>query len=97
VVRAASSTLQFPAEPGILDEAPGARQIAVADQYPPGQETYRTFERAHVFVGDEDVDAVLGKERADCRDHYDIVGAQEFDHRAVLAPIRKICGSDALM
>ena len=95
MVRAASSTLQFSAEPRVLEKPTGASQIGLADEHPPRQETNGAFERTHVLVGDEDMDFILAKKRADGGDEHEIVGAQELDHRAVLAPIRLRARTDA--
>jgi hypothetical protein len=86
VVRA-SATPEFLAETGGNDRPPRTRKIGFADQHPPRQKTNRTFKRAHMLVGDEDLDAVFREKGPDRRDQHEIVGPQEFDHSALLTRI----------
>ena len=100
-----SPIAQFRREPRVRQQAPRAAFLLCVDHDAARQKAERTFNRAHVLVGDEMRDAFLGQKALDQRDEHEIVGANEFDQmrslsasgRALAAAPSALYGRDDLM
>ena len=76
---------QFSGEAGFLQQAARAIPLSAFDHDPPGQETERAFDGAHMLVGDEMGHAFLRQQALDERDHDQIVRAHEFNQARTYA------------
>ena len=68
---------------GLGQEAPRRIQTIGRHHHPALQDAQRTFDNAHVLVGNPRLDAGLAQQRFDKRDENQVVGAEQFFHAAM--------------
>ncbi len=83
---------KFDREASIFEKASRIHFEVLVHENPARQKTKRAFERAHIGVGNENIDTVLAKNGLDQRNQNEIIRSQKFDHMSpetFTSPCRK--------